>query len=250
MCSTRDVARWYDALKLEASSAADPDHHLMREVNHATGNLVHRMFYWAELLGDRPPEDETREAVEHLKGSLGELHRLITRTLDLVRAVEARPIQVGVPDLVRSVALRLGTEPQWTDAPAVREALERCELGVDPLLVERAVGLVAEALSLQPREGQSDVSVSPLHVRCSQGPDASPERQGLILHCVIRRVATASANVPAAPVTDAVGIALARKLLAALGWILDLDETADERSLVLFIPLSLEPELTTSIALS
>ena len=48
----------------------------------------------------------------------------------------------------------------------------------------------------------------------------------------------------------AVGIALARKLLAALGWLLDLDETNEDRRLVLFIPLSLSPELTTSIALS
>jgi hypothetical protein len=244
------VTRWYEALKLEAGNSAAPDHHLMREVNHATGNLVHRMFYWAELLGDRPPEDETREAVEHLKGSLGELHRLITRTLDLVRVVEARPIQVGVPDLVCSVALRLGTEAEWTDPPAVREALERCELGVDPLLVERATGLVAEALSLQPRDVQTAVSVSSLQVRCSYAADANPERQGLLLHCVIRRNPVQNSAEPSAPVTDAVGIALARKLLAALGWLLDLDETNEERRLVLFIPLSLSPELTTSIALS
>jgi len=244
------VARWYDALKLDDGSVVAPDHHLMREVNHATGNLVHRMFYWAELLGDRPPEDETREAVEHLKGSLGELHRLITRTLDLVRVVEARPIQVGVPDLVGSVALRLGTKPEWTDPPAVREALVRCELAVDPLLVDRATGLVAEALSLQPREGESPVSVSPLQVRCSPGSDAHTDREGLLLHCVIRRTPAESPAQPAAPVTDAVGIALARKLLAALGWILDLEETNDERRLVVFIPVSLSPELTTSIGLS
>jgi hypothetical protein len=244
------VARWYDALKLEGDRLAAADHHLMREVNHATGNLVHRMFYWAELLGDRPPEDETREAVEHLKGSLGELHRLITRTLDLVRTVEARPIQVGVPDLVRSVALRLGTEPEWADPPTVCEALARCELAVDPLLVDRATGLVAEALSLQPREGQTPVSVSPLQVRCSPGGASYTGRDGLLLHCVIRRTPTESPTPPDAPVTDAVGIALARKLLAALGWLLDLEETNEERRLVVFIPVSLSPELTTSIGLS
>ena len=244
------MARWYDALKLDDGSTLAPDHHLMREVNHATGNLVHRMFYWAELLGDRPPEDETREAVEHLKGSLGELHRLITRTLDLVRTVEARPIQVGVPDLVRSVALHLGTEPEWSDPPGVREALACCELPVDPLLVDRATGLVAEALSLQAREGQSEVSVSPLHVRCSPGSQEYMEREGLLLHCVIRRTPAQGPTQPAAPVTDAVGIALARKLLAALGWTLDLEETNEERRLVLFIPVSLSPELTASIALS
>jgi len=244
------VARWYETLKVQAEGSGSPDHHLMREVNHATGNLVHRMFYWAELLGDRPPEDETREAVEHLKESLGELHRLITRTLDLVRNVEARPIQIGVADLVRSVALRLGTEPEWADPPAAREALERSELGVDPLLVERATGLISEALSLQPRDAQSEVSVSPLLVRCSQGSDGQPDGRGLLLHCVIRRCTAPGSAQTAAPVTDAVGIALARKLLAALGWVLELDETTEERRLVLFIPFSLSPELATSISLS
>lgn len=245
------MARWYDALRIHAEGPGDPDHHLMREVNHATGNLVHRMFYWAELLGDRPPEEETREAVEHLKESLGELHRLVTRTLDLVRNVEARPIQIGVPDLVRSVALRLGTEPEWADPPAAREVLERSELAVDPLLVERATGLISEALSLPPPRGaQSEVSVSPLLVRCSQGSDGQPDRQGLLLHCVIRRCSAPGSSQNAAPVTDAVGIALARKLLAALGWVLELDETADERRLVLFIPFSLSPELSASIPLS
>ena len=244
------VTRWYDALKLGDDNTGAPDHHLMREVNHATGNLVHRMFYWAELLGDRPPEDETREAVEHIKGSLGELHRLITRTFDLVRTVEARPIQVGLPDLVRSLAMRLGTEPEWTEPPAVCDMLARCEIAVDPPLVDRAFGLVAEALSLQARDGQDDVSVSRLHVRCSPGSHEAVAREGILLHCVIRRQLAQNPAQPAAPVTDAVGIALARKLVAALGWILDLDETSDERRLAVFIPVAFAPELTTSISVS
>jgi hypothetical protein len=244
------VARWYDALRVHDRTAAAPDHQLIREVNHATGNLVHRMFYWAELLGDRPPEDETREAVEQLKDSLGELHRLITRTFDLVRTVEARPIPVIVADLVGSVALRLGTEPEWMDPPAVRDALSGCELEVDPLLVERATGLVAEALSLRPREGESPVTVSPLQVRCSPGADSDADREGLLLHCVIRRMPAEGPTQPVAPVTDAVGIALARKLLAALGWVLDLDENEDECRVAVFIPISPSPELTASMGLS
>lgn len=244
------MARWYDALRVHDKGVAASDHQLIREVNHATGNLVHRMFYWAELLGDRPPEVETREAVEQLKDSLGELHRLITRTFDLVRTVEARPIPVALPDLVRSIALRLGTEAEWVEPTAVCEALSRCEVAVDPLLVERATGLVAEALSLQPRAGASAVTVSPLRVRRSPGAESPGDREGLLLHCVIRRTTTEGPSQPAAPVTDAVGIALARKLLAALDWVLELEETEQERRLVVFIPVSPSPQLTASIGLS
>ena len=250
-CNDSRVSRWYEGVKLAGDGSQGPAaHELMREVNHATGNLVHRMFYWAELLSDRPPEPDVKEAVEKLKDSLGELHRLVTRTFDLVRTVEVRPLAVAANDLVGSIARRLGTPADFGDTPELEAELAGEQVSVDPLLVDRAMGLVAEALSLS-REDASASEVSPLRVRASQPIEGEKTaRDGILLHCSVGAKVTHSCAQPGAEVGEAVSIALARKLLAALGWLIDLDEVNGERRLAIFVPLSSSPELTTSIALS
>lgn len=245
------MSRWYEGVKLAGDGAhSPPDHELMREVNHATGNLVHRMFYWAELLGDRPPEQDLKEAVEALKGSLGELHRLVSRTFDLVRSVEVRPLGVAASDLVESVALRLGTQADFGDAPELESDLQGQRVSVDPLLVDRAMGLVAEALALT-QDDASESKVSSLRVRSSQPVEGeSATRDGILLHCSVSGKVTHSCAQPGGEVAEAVSIALARKLLSALGWLIDLDEVNGERRLAIFVPLSSSPELTASVSLS
>jgi hypothetical protein len=243
------VSRWYEGVKLAGDGAqSPPDHELMREVNHATGNLVHRMFYWAELLGDRPPEQELKEAVDSLKDSLGELHRLVSRTFDLVRSVEVRPLPVAASDLVASVALRLGTQVDFGDAPELEVDLAGQRVSVDPLLVDRALGLVAESLALK-RDDASECKVSSLRVRSSQPIEGESSRDGILLHCSVSGKVTHSAQ-PGGEVAAAVSVALARKLLSALGWLIDLDEVNGERRLAIFVPLSSSPELTASVSLS
>ncbi len=250
-CSDGDVSRWYEGVKLAGDGTqGPPDHELMREVNHATGNLVHRMFYWAELLGDCPPQEDLKETVEHLKDSLGELHRLVSRTFDLVRAVEVRPLGVAANDLVESIALRLGTQADFGDAPELEDDLAGQRVSVDPLLVDRAMGLVAEALSLT-RDAATDAPVSSLRVRSSQPVEGEAgSRDGILLHYSAGAKVTHSCAQPGSEVAEAVSIALARKLLAALGWLIDLDEVNGERRLAIFVPLSSSPELTTSVSLS
>jgi hypothetical protein len=128
------------------------------------------------------------------------------------------------------------------DGPRRARALE-LRLGVGPLLVsgDRAGG---RSLSVQPRVRAVSVSRCK-YVFSRRGRDRSP---GLLLHCVIRRK-PAQSSPSRRSVTDAVGTALARKLLAALGW-LPISTRRTKASARPFIPLSLSPELTTSIALS
>lgn len=251
-CNTPGVSRWYEGVKLagEGTQSA-PDHELMREVNHATGNLVHRLFYWAELIGDRPPETELKETVEHLKVSLGELHRLVSRTFDLVRVVEVRPLGIAANDLVVSIALRLGTQVDFGDMPGLEDELAGQRVSVDPLIVDRAMGLVAEALALTRDDETPRCEVSSLRVRASQPTDdETTSRDGILLHYSVGSRVTHSCAQPGAEVAEAVSIALARKLLAALGWLIDLDEVNGERRLAIFVPLSSSPELTASLSLS
>jgi hypothetical protein len=246
------VSRWFEGVKLAGDGTqGPPDHELMREVNHATGNLVHRMFYWAELLGDRPPEEDLKETVEHLKDSLGELHRLVSRTFDLVRAVEVRPLGVAANDLVESIALRLGTRADFGDAPELEDDLAGQRVSVDPLLVDRAMGLVAEALSLTRGDAEPESPACSLRVRASEPMEGDAgSRDGILLHYSAGAKVTHSCAQPGSEVAEAVSIALARKLLAALGWLIDLDEVNGERRLAIFVPLSSSPELTTSVSLS
>lgn len=250
-CFLPIVARWFESLKIDDDSPAERQ--LMREVNHATGNLVHRMFYWAELLGETPPPGDAQEAVENLKTSLGELHRLVTRSLDLVREVEVRAIGVSVSELVASIALRFGTEADWSDCPALEQELAGREALIDPVVVDRGVGLLAEALLHVGRVTGTDAvaacDVSPFRVRRAEPAGDPTERDGVFVHCVIRARATGDEGGKGAEqVDDAVAFALAKKLLAALGWLLEVEDVADERRLAIFVPVRCAGDATTGLS--
>lgn len=226
----------------------------MREVNHATGNLVHRMFYWAELLEDAAPREDAREAVENLKSSLGELHRLVTRSLDLVREIELRPLEIPVLDLVRSIALRFGTEADWSEAPEAEAELSVRSASVDPLVVDRGMGLIAEAMIQHGKHPGTDVAapfdVTPLRVRYALASPDAAERDGVFLHFSIRSREPHNLARCGDQVDDAVALALARKLITAIGWMLDIEEADGERRLVLFFPLAGDGGRTASLTLA
>jgi hypothetical protein len=245
-----NVARWYEALQV-GPAEVPANRQLMREVNHATGNLVHRMFYWAELLGDAPPREDAREAVENLKTSLAELHRLVTRSLDLVREVEVRPVDISVVDLVLSIAMRFGTEPDWSESGDVAIELSGRSAAVDPLVVDRGVGLIAEAMVQQGKHVGTDAlvtfDVSPLLVRYARASAGSRERDGVFLHFSVSERDSHNIAPPTDRVDDAVAFTLARKLLNALGWALEFDEADGERRLVLFVPLAGNDEASVSL---
>jgi hypothetical protein len=247
------VSRWYESLKIAAPRPAG-EAQLMREVNHATGNLVHRMFYWAELLEEAAPRKDAREAVENLKTSLGELHRLVTRSLDLVRDVELRPLEIPVLEVVRSIALRFGTEPEWSDADEVETELVARTTAVDPLVLDRGLGLVAEALIQQEQRDGDDVNpccdVSPLRVRYAHATVESGERDGVFLHFSVRTHDSHNLARKADDVDAAVALALARKLIVAVGWLLDIEEADGERCLVFFFPLADAGDRSASLALA
>jgi hypothetical protein len=250
------VGRWYDGLEIEGGAPA-PDRELMREVNHATGNLVHRLFYWADLLGEGVPARDAQEAVEHLKSSLGELHRLVTRSLDLVRDVEIRPVGITVTDLVDGVALRFGTKPDWSESPGLEEDLAGREVTVDPLLVDRGVGLLVEAvMHVATHEGTGACDVSALRVRRADVSTDPGEREGVFLHVTVKMPERRDENAgndrpPQSPhVEDAVTLALARKLLTAQGWLIDVERSESERRVVLFVPVSPPSSATVSLSLT
>ena len=147
-----------------------------------------------------------------------------------------------------------GTSPKLTGAPDLRASLSSGGCGggerVRAIVVGGGMAGLGVALALS-REAEGATQVSPLRVRASQPTEGeTARRDGILLHCSVGAKVTHSCAQPGAEVGEAVNIALARKLLAALGWLIDLDQVNGERRLAIFVPLSSAPELTTSVALS
>jgi hypothetical protein len=128
--------------------AGAADEELIREVRHAAGNLVQRMHYWTVLIEDQNTAAAAAESLAGLRTSLDSLHRLIVRSLDLLRTTELRPVSMPLADVVKGVTIRFGA-PDGIDARDATAARVR-EVALDPLALERAVTMLAEALGAGP----------------------------------------------------------------------------------------------------
>ncbi|RMD84501.1 MAG: hypothetical protein D6815_04065, partial [Candidatus Dadabacteria bacterium] len=141
------MARWYENIRLEDPAVGTSDSgRLIGEVSHAAGNLVHRMYYWTAILEDRREPADGEEAVRELRETLAGLHRLVKRTMDLLRPVKLRLIEVAGRDVLRSIALRLGAAPSEEETAACEQALDAM-IAVDPVQLDRALGLLGEAVA-------------------------------------------------------------------------------------------------------
>ncbi len=232
MLSVPTMPRWYETLKTSKPGAmSQDDGRLIGDVNHAAGNLVHRMYYWTGILEEEPTSTDAAEAVEQLKDSLGELHRLVNRTMDLVRPIEARPLVVAVNDVVTSIGLRLGCRPLDAAGSAILDDLSHFEVSIDPNQLDRAIGMLGEAFT-QPKV----LSTLDLHIqRPLQDTPAAPTV--LVLECTVESD-PGRIDERVDSVTAAVSLALATRLLAVVDWraMIDVDEEG-KRRLTILVPI-------------
>jgi len=240
------MPRWYENLKTSKPGAMSVDDgRLIGDVNHAAGNLVHRMYYWTGVLEEEPAGIDAAEAVEQLKDSLGELHRLVNRTMDLVRPIEARPLVVAANDVVTSVGLRLGCRPLDDAGAAVVEELAHYEVSVDPNQLDRAIGMLGEAF-IQPKgPNDADPPISTLEPRIQYPIEDNEDAPTvLVLECTVAsdpgRVDERVDSVAAA-----VSLALATRLLAVVDWraMIDVDEEG-KRRLTILVPITARATVT------
>jgi hypothetical protein len=225
------VSDWYDHLKnTRGAPAPSDDGRLMGDVSHAAGNIIHRMYYWAGVLEERGPEGSaSREAIRELKDSLGELHRLVKRALDLQRPVKPRPIPIAAGDVVRSIALRF--QASGVDIPqAVSAELDAVEAFVDPVQLDRAIGMLEEALV-----GCRDVdSVDMKAALDSSVSDGNGVLQvECVAHCKVEAGGTIQPHA-----SEEVCIALASKLLRAFQWKVVVEDDGPRRHLFISIPVA------------
>jgi hypothetical protein len=120
---------------------------MFAEIDHDFGNIVHRMYYWSEVLEDKAAADpDGTEAVSELKEALTELHILLGRVMEFFKPVEMHLFSLPVEDLVARVSCRVGcANAVGLDSLSVRSLLSR-EVEVDPMQLDRAIDMVAEAL--------------------------------------------------------------------------------------------------------
>ncbi|MFQ5479328.1 MAG: hypothetical protein ACE5E4_12010 [Candidatus Binatia bacterium] len=115
---------------------------VLSEVSHALGNIIHRMYYWAELLQE-PRERQEADAMGELKNSLSSLHQLVSRTMELVRTLEPRRMTVKADELLLSLSRRLNCEIKTAEDEA-NDGWHSSELELDPQHLARGVELVTE----------------------------------------------------------------------------------------------------------
>jgi hypothetical protein len=230
------VPRWFENLRIENSVGPDSDgNRLLGEVNHAAGNIVHRMYYWTALLEEEPESSEAAEAVACLKSSLGELHQLVNRAFELMRPVEARPIQVGACDLANSIALRLGVELADPTNCLADPMLAGAEVQIDPVQLDKAIGMLRETLSAVSEDnGLSPLELAPMRAHGRGRLD----RDGFVLRCRIYRDEVVGS--PRDSTIHDVAIALATRLLSVFDWIVEVEDVNDERRFVIFVPIASE----------
>jgi hypothetical protein len=228
------VARWYEGMRYENGSGEAPaGGELFADVSHEVGNLVHKMYYWAAILEEDGADPQSAEVAGHMRESLGELHGLVSRTMDLLRPVKARPILISLEDLCLSLCARFGLS---TDS--CTEAL--AQLGgrqtlVDPLQVDRAVGMLVEAFARRCGvNSEADTLLLTL-----QSSLTSKDPVDCIETAEIRCEAKFDVLVDERDaVAGAVGAALAQRLLEVVGWKISIDDQPSLRTLTILVPLS------------
>lgn len=206
---------------------------LFSDVSHEAGNLVHKAYYWMALLEEGGDDPESREAAVHVRDCLGQLHGLISRSMELVRPVKARPFLCPIEDLYGSLCSRFGTDGS-VSAQALAQAGTR-EALVDPLQVDRAVGMLKEAFALRTGAGTDDDSLTLTLELFADAKDSSAVVGTAEIVCCAKFDATV---IERDTVAGEVGAALARKLLEVVGWDVALTDDGSLRTLTIRVPLS------------
>ena len=131
------------------------------EVEHDIGNLIHRMYFWCEVLEEKAVGDPTGlEAAESMRASIGETHKLISRTADLLRPIVVRTFNVPAADLLERILARLGARSAF-DPAVLGDAASR-EIPVDPMSLDRALDMLGDAIGCGSGEDimRAEVSVT------------------------------------------------------------------------------------------
>ena len=205
---------------------------LLGEVEHDVGNLMHRMYYWCEILEQAVRDDgSATEATVELRKSLGELYRLISRSSDLMRPVQVRTFRVALADVCRRILQRLGCGFEVDDRALAGFA--DFEVPVDPMPLDRALDMIAEVLDCAERGEASAVQA---RLRVDDGGRATPPCFYLDL-CIREGGAGDLRSWSPGGAAERICGALAARILKSFGWELESRLNTPSPSCTITIPL-------------
>jgi hypothetical protein len=190
-------------------SSAESQQKILSEVSHELGNFFHKLYYWAEYLGDREPAKEGDvTAGEMLQGTIKRLQDFLKTVFDYLVPVELNVVRMTADDLLNSLvgklATRLCSTPLDVDRP---EVLGSVGVLVDPARISHALEITVSQIGHQ----VGDAS----RIEVAIGTAIGEGRQGIEIRVAIKHPAGDSA--PFRSTEASVEWALAEKLFQLHG---------------------------------
>lgn len=221
------------------ASPADSDLlEILDEVEHDVGNLMHRMYYWCESLEQfSHGNSDALEATGELRESMSELYRLISRTTDLMRPLQVHTFEVGVGDVCRRIMQRLGCNAHF-DESVLGRFCDR-EVRVDPMPLDRALDMIAEALGCTDRQCGPAIDVQ-VKIEKYEGPSSASSACSAYLHLDLRLREASSKDLRQwrpGGASERICQSLAARILDGFGWKIESSVNAPSPSCTIIIPL-------------
>ncbi len=202
------------------------------EVEHDIANLVHRMYFWCEVLEEKVSGDPTGlEAAESMRASIGDTHKLISRAADLLRPVHVRTFNVPAADLLERILARLGARSIF-DPTVLGDAASR-EIPVDPMPLDRALDMLGDAIGCGTGEDVMKAEVSVTSECFGAGTCVRLRLQAPALEVFSIAEQTWS---PGSALED-VSAKLGARILARFGWLVEANVEAARPECSILIPL-------------
>ena len=220
------------ALRSEHAPAVLVEEKVIAEITHELGNFFHKLYYWSDYLKEKPARKSADStAAQMLERTIKNLEDFLKVSLDYFHPTQLSFTRMGVSELLEGLLFQVraqlnGTPLTLSDDDGWRR--EDAEVLIDPGHLSRAFEVAVRHLTKQVGPESS--------VTIGIERSARRDRAGLEVGFQLRQPNEAS---PLFRTAEA-GIewAVAQKVVALHGGeLLERNEGAEEKSLVIFFPL-------------
>jgi hypothetical protein len=217
----------------EASAATDAPlttpligDRVVADVRHEIGNYFHKLYYWADFLGEsRSGRTGDVTATQLLEDTIRDLEDLVRVTLEYVRPLASTPIRMGAREVADGIVRQLESGLAGrTVAVEDAAALEARAIVVDPGRLSQLLGAIVRRLV------QTTDATRPLAVHLATATRGAAEVLAV-------RIRGACGDGPVHSTIAEVEWATAENIARVTGGELTLDDVEGMRTIELALPL-------------